>query len=70
MDLVCCRNLLIYLQPEVQEQILAVFHFSLKVDGVLFLGPSESLGKLNAEFETHDGTAKTYRKIRDLKNIG
>ena len=43
MDLICCRNLLIYLQPEIQEKVLALFHFSLKPNGFLFLGSSEGL---------------------------
>ena len=44
MDLVCCRNLLIYLQPEVQEKVLSLFHFALRLNGTLFLGSSEGLG--------------------------
>ena len=43
LDLVACRNLLIYLQPEAQERVLSLFHYALKPGGVLFLGPSESV---------------------------
>ena len=67
MDLVSCRNLLIYLQPEVQDKILSLFHFALKLNGLLFLGSSEGLGKLAGEFETLNSSGKQYRKIRDLK---
>jgi chemotaxis methyl-accepting protein methylase/signal transduction histidine kinase/chemotaxis response regulator CheB len=67
MDLICCRNLLIYLQPEMQNKVLALFHFALKLNGVLFLGSSEGLGKVAGEFETLDSSGKLYRKIRDLK---
>jgi two-component system, chemotaxis family, CheB/CheR fusion protein len=44
LDLISCRNLLIYLEPEVQNRILQIFHFSLKPGGILFLSPSESVG--------------------------
>lgn len=44
MDLVSCRNLLIYLKPEVQDQLFRMFHFALKPGGYLFLGKSETVG--------------------------
>lgn len=44
LDLLCCRNLLIYLTPELQKKIFPLFHYSLKPGGVLFLGSAESLG--------------------------
>ncbi len=46
MDLISCRNLLIYLEPETQQTILSTLHFALRDNGVLMLGPSESLGAL------------------------
>lgn len=67
MDLVTCRNMLIYLHPGAQDKVLAMFHFSLRVSGVLFLGSSESPGGLADEFETVDSKAKVYRKLRDVK---
>ncbi|WP_026135436.1 CheR family methyltransferase [Nafulsella turpanensis] len=42
MDLVSCRNMLIYMKPQLQRRILSTFHFALKTGGYLFLGPSES----------------------------
>ncbi|GMA57966.1 hypothetical protein GCM10025858_24690 [Alicyclobacillus sacchari] len=45
-DLITCRNMLIYLQPDVQHRILSLFHFALHSHGFLFLGPSESIGRL------------------------
>ena len=45
VDLICCRNLFIYLRPEVQEQILNLFHFALNPGGRLMLGSAESLGR-------------------------
>jgi two-component system CheB/CheR fusion protein len=67
MDLVSCRNLLIYLQPPAQKKALSLFHFGLKTNGVLVLGPSESPGELAEEFETLDPRWKIYRKRRDIR---
>jgi PAS domain S-box-containing protein len=67
MDLVCCRNLLIYLDAAEQNKILSLFHFSLKLHGILFLGSSEGLGKMAGEFNTLDSPSKLYSKARDLK---
>ena len=44
LDLLSCRNLLIYLEPVVQDRLIPMFHYALKPDGVLFLSPSESIG--------------------------
>ena len=65
-DLICCRNILIYLTPEVQDRVMAGFHYSLKVSGVLFLGSSEGLGALTPEFEVLNAHCKFFRKRRDL----
>lgn len=43
LDMLSCRNLLIYLNADLQEKLIPVFHFSLKPEGILFLGPSESI---------------------------
>jgi len=44
LDLLSCRNLLIYLEPELQNRIIPNFHYALKPGGILFLGPSEGIG--------------------------
>lgn len=67
LDLISCRNLLIYLQPAAQKKVLSLFHFGLKAGGVLFLGPSESPGDLSDEFEPVDDHWKLYRKRRDVR---
>src|SRR6185503_15118099 len=54
VDLITCRNLLIYLQPAAQQRVLSFFHFALNQGGVLFLGPSESIGALSRGFEPVD----------------
>jgi two-component system CheB/CheR fusion protein len=67
MDLISCRNLLIYLSPEAQSKALGLFHFGLRTGGTLFLGPSESPGDLSEEFQAIDAHWKIFRKRRDLK---
>lgn len=67
MDMVTCRNLLIYLQPPSQKKALAFFHFALKPNGVLFLGPSETPGALTEEFESVNKRWRIYQKIRDIR---
>jgi len=66
LDLICCRNLLIYFHPHAQKTVLTLFHFGLKTGGYLFLGPSESPGDLGDEFDTIDPRVKVYRKRRDI----
>jgi len=61
IDLISCRNLLIYLQPEVQKKVLSTFQFSLKQNGFLFLGNSESLGDKEPEFIVENSKWKIYR---------
>jgi two-component system, chemotaxis family, CheB/CheR fusion protein len=63
LDLVSCRNLLIYLRPEVQEKVLSLFHFALREGGVLFLGTSESVGAANRNFEPLFKKQKIYRHV-------
>jgi two-component system CheB/CheR fusion protein len=60
IDLVLCRNLLIYLQVEMQRKVISLFHFSLKSDAFLFLGPSETLGKLTTLFMPLDNRWNIY----------
>ncbi|EMI17405.1 signal transduction histidine kinase with CheB and CheR activity [Rhodopirellula maiorica SM1] len=67
MDLVTCRNLLIYLQAPAQAKALSLFHFALKSGGTLFLGPSESPGELSDEFDVLNTHWRIYCKRRDLR---
>ena len=67
MDIVSCRNVLIYFLEEAQRKTLALFHFALTVNGVLFLGPSESLGNLEDEFDTLDRRWNIFKKLRDTR---
>jgi two-component system CheB/CheR fusion protein len=67
MHFVSCRNMLIYLQPGVQQKVLGLFHFALTLGGVLFLGPSESPGNLTHDFETVDKHWRIYRKTSESR---
>ncbi len=67
VDLVSCRNLLIYLQAPAQQKTLSLFHFALNRGGVLLLGPSESPGHLAHDYETIDKRWRIYRKYSDVR---
>ncbi len=60
IDLISCRNLLIYLQPVLQKKVLSSFHFSLNTSGYLFLGSSESIGDLSKYFQSVDTKWKIF----------
>jgi len=62
LDLVMCRNLLIYLNYEMQEQVLEIFHFALRPDGFLFLGGSESADNVPSLFFPIDKGRRIYRR--------
>jgi two-component system CheB/CheR fusion protein len=61
LDLLTCRNLLIYLEPELQERLVPIFHYALRPGGVLCLSPSESIGNHGELFETLDRRLNIYR---------
>lgn len=62
MDLISCRNVLIYLESDFQKKALPIFHYALKPDGFLFLGASESIGTFANLFETADKKHKIFSK--------
>jgi two-component system CheB/CheR fusion protein len=62
LDLVVCRNLLIYFDAELQHRLLPIFHYALRPGGLLFLGPSESIGGFSGLFEAIDGKWKIFRR--------
>jgi two-component system, chemotaxis family, CheB/CheR fusion protein len=63
LDLISCRNLLIYLEPGVQRKVLALFHFSLRDSGHLFLGPAESMSGREGLFQPVSKKWRIYRRI-------
>jgi two-component system CheB/CheR fusion protein len=54
LDLLSCRNLLIYMDADLQDRVLRMFHYALKPNGVLFLGPSEGVSRLATLFQSLD----------------
>jgi two-component system CheB/CheR fusion protein len=63
LDLVSCRNLLIYLEPDVQKKVLKLLHFALREGGFLFLGPSETVGRQTDLFEPVSKKWRIYRRV-------
>lgn len=62
LDLVSCRNVLIYFEGDLQNKVLEIFHYALKSDGYLFLGKSESVGSSSRLFDQHDKKSKVFRR--------
>lgn len=62
LDLLCCRNVLIYLGRELQKKLLPLFHYSLRPGGILFLGSSETIGQATDLFTTLDKKWKLFRR--------
>jgi two-component system CheB/CheR fusion protein len=63
LDLVSCRNLLIYLRPEAQAKVVSLFHFALREGGILLLGSSETVGNVDGRFEVISKSEQLYRHI-------
>ena len=62
IDLVSCRNLLIYMDSELQKKVLPLFHYTLNRDGILFLGTSESIGEFTDLFHPIDRKWKIFQR--------
>ncbi|MDZ7794569.1 MAG: chemotaxis protein CheB [Spirochaetia bacterium] len=62
LDLISCRNLMIYLNGEVHKKLIPLFHYALRPGGMLFLGTSESIGECTDLFHTLDRKAKLYQR--------
>lgn len=67
MDVVTCRNLLIYFQAPLQKKVLSLFSFALRPQGFLFLGTSEALGDLHDQFVPVDTKWKVYRSQASVR---
>ena len=68
LDLISCRNLLIYLSAELQRKLIALFHYALVPGGVLFLGASETVGEGAPRFQVVDRRWKLYSRLLADKN--
>jgi len=62
LDLISCRNFLIYVNPDTQQKIFSLFNMALNDNGYLFLGSSESLGNMSEGFKTIDNKSKIFQK--------
>ncbi len=70
LDLLCCRNVMIYLNAELQKKIIPIFHYSLNNKGLLFLGPAESINGYQDVFEVVDAKWKIFRRKVALSAVG
>jgi two-component system CheB/CheR fusion protein len=66
LDILICRNLLIYLTPELQKKLLPLFHYSLKPGGVLFLGSAESVGAFTELFAPLHLKSRLFRRRESI----
>ena len=66
IDLLCCRNLMIYLESELQNRLIPAFHYALKPGGVLFLSPSESIGNHTDLFAPINRKWKLYSATHSI----
>lgn len=64
IDLLSCRNLLIYMDQPLQRKVLSLFQYALRQGGFLFLGTSETLGDLQGDFHTVDSRNKVFQSLR------
>ncbi|TCT10147.1 chemotaxis protein CheB [Paralcaligenes ureilyticus] len=69
LDMISCRNLLIYLSGELQKKLFPVFHYTLNPGGILFLGTSETVAEFADLFVALDHTSKLYRRNDDFEGI-
>ena len=69
LDLICCRNLLIYLGSELQKRLIPLFHYALNPGGFLFLGSSEGIGEFDSLFAVLNRKAKLYQRKEDLLGV-
>ncbi|MBF8259277.1 MAG: cheBR, partial [Actinobacteria bacterium] len=65
LDILSCRNLIIYLEPELQKKLLPLFYYSLNRGGILVLGSAESVGGFTGLFAPLNGKSRIYRRIDD-----
>jgi two-component system CheB/CheR fusion protein len=63
LDILSCRNLLIYLGPEVQKKLIPLFHYSLNPDGILFLGSAETIGSFTDLFAPLSGKSRIFLRM-------
>ncbi len=70
LDILCCRNLLIYLNQELQNKLIPLFYYTLNNNGVLLLGNAETISGFNHLFSVIDNKSRLYRQIPHTLPIG
>lgn len=63
LDMISCRNLLIYFEPPLQQRVIATFHYGLKANGLLWLGPSETIAASARLFKALDKRSRIFRRL-------
>ena len=66
LDLLLCRNVLIYMEPELQKKLMSLFHYSLNQGGVMLLGSAENENSQNMLFTTIDSKLKLYKRSLNI----
>jgi two-component system CheB/CheR fusion protein len=66
LDILSCRNLLIYLTPDVQKKLIPLFHYSLNPGGLLFQGSAETIGDFTSLFTPLDGKSRIFRRRESI----
>ncbi len=69
LDILTCRNMLIYLEPELQKRLLPLFHYCLNPGGFLFLGSAESTVGFGKQFAPLNGKSKIFKRIGSAEHV-
>ncbi len=69
LDLISCRNLLIYMNGELQKKVLPLFHYALRMGGMLFLGSSETVGEFEETFTPLDRQWKLFQRKDEVPGV-
>ena len=69
LDMLCCRNLLIYFSAELQKKLLPLFHYALNPGGILFLGSSETIGEHTGLFSILDNRLKIFERKDSISSL-
>lgn len=69
LDILTCRNMMIYIETELQKKLLQLFHYSLKPGGMMMLGSAETVGGLSELFTSYAGTNRIYQSSESLARL-
>ncbi len=69
LDMISCRNLLIYFESSLQQRVISTFHYGLKANGLLWLGPSETIAASARLFKSLDKRSRTFRRLEVATQI-